>query len=39
MNSPVNHYPSSSVSLSVMISETIYKAVVGVERIIRLVSK
>jgi hypothetical protein len=39
MNNPVNHFPSSSTSLSVMISEAVYRAVVGVERIIRLVSK
>jgi hypothetical protein len=39
MNSPVNHFPSSTVTISMLISEAVYKAVVGVERIIRLVSK
>ncbi len=39
MTNPVNHYPSSSVTLSVMISEAIYRAVVSVERVIRLVTK
>jgi hypothetical protein len=39
MNNPFNHFPGSSVTLSMMISEAVYKAIIGVERIIHLVSK
>jgi len=37
MTNPSNQYQSASVTLSVMISEAVYRAVVGVERIIRLI--
>jgi len=37
MTNPNDQYHSSSVTLSVMISEAVYKIVVGVERIIRLI--
>ena len=39
MTNPNNQFHSSSVTLSVMISEAVYKAVVGVEQIIRLITK
>lgn len=34
-----NQYQSSSLTFSMMISEAVYKAVVGVERAIRLITK
>jgi len=39
MTNSINHFPSASVTLSVMISEAVYKAVVGVERLIHLITK
>ena len=34
MTNPNNQFPGSAVTLSVIISEAVYKAVVGVEQII-----
>lgn len=39
VNVPDRQYPSSSVSFSMLISETVYKGVVGIERIIRWLVK
>ena len=39
MNSQTNHCPSSSLTISTMISETVYRAVVNVERVYRLLAK
>ena len=39
MNNTDNQYLGPSVTLSVMISEAVYRAVVGVERIIRLITR
>ena len=39
MNVPDKQFPSSSVTLSMLISESVYKVVVGIERIIRWVTK
>jgi len=39
MTNPNNQIHSSSVTLSILVSEAIYKMVVGVERLIRLVRK
>ena len=39
MISSNNTFPRSSVTLSGMISEAVYKAVVGVEKIIHLMKK
>ena len=34
-----HHFPTSSISLSMMISETVYRAVVGIERFCRRAAK
>ena len=39
MTNSNNHFRSSSVNFSMIISEAVYKAVVGVEKLVRLVSK
>ncbi len=39
MNHSNTHHQNSPVTLSIMISETVYKAVIGVERMIRLFVK
>jgi hypothetical protein len=39
VNGPNNQLPTSSVTYSMLISETVYKVVVGIERIIRWVTK
>ena len=39
MNAPGKQIPSSSVTFSMLISESVYKLVVGIERIIRWLSK
>jgi len=35
VKTPDNRFPTSSVTISMLISETVYKMVVGIERIIR----
>ena len=39
MTNPNTHLNHSPITLSVMFSEAVYKAVVGVERIVRLIKK
>ena len=39
VNAPGKQIPSSSVTFSMLISESVYKLVVGIERIIRWLSK
>ena len=39
MNHSSTHHQNSPVTFSTMISETIYKAVIGVERMIRQLTK
>lgn len=39
MNVPNKRFPSSSVTFSMLISETVYKVVVSIEGIIRWVTK
>jgi len=39
MNHANTHHQNAPVTFSVMISETVYKAVIGVERIIRRFSR
>ncbi len=39
MNTHINHLPSSSLTLSMFISETIYRAVLATERLIHRFQK
>jgi hypothetical protein len=39
VNNPENRQPTSSVTFSMLISETVYKMVVAVERIIRWLAR
>ena len=39
MNHSITHDQNASVTFSVLISETVYKAVIGVERMIRRFSR